>query len=123
MRLRLGLATLAATICVLGGCQTRQLPVTRQLLAGNYAFVSKDPESRATDHDLNHLVLRSDGTYYLVEGGSTKALLEKKGVWRIVPGKPPNVLLDHAGYPIEIERNEVRLLIDLDTGTWWVKAR
>jgi hypothetical protein len=48
---------------------------------------------------------------------------EKKGVWRIVPGTPPNVLLDHAGYPIEIKRNEVRLLVDLDVGTWWVKAK
>jgi len=48
---------------------------------------------------------------------------EKKGTWSIVPGKPPNVVLDHAGYPVEIKRNEVRLLIDLDTGVWWVKPR
>jgi len=68
------------------------------------------------------LVLQSDGKYDLVEGGTTKAVSEKKGVWRIVPGNPPNVLLDHAGYPIEIKRNEVRLLVDLDVGIWWVKA-
>jgi hypothetical protein len=89
----------------------------------NYTFVSKDPESRATDHNLNHLVLHSDGTYDLVEGGATKAVSEKKGTWSIVPGKPPNVVLDHAGYPVEIKRSEVRLLIDLDTGVWWVKPR
>jgi hypothetical protein len=112
---------------------------------GTYTYVSEDPESRATDHNLNRLVLQSDGTYDLVEGGTTKTVSEKKGVWRIVPGNslkvlrapvrpgapfrwivpgnPPNVLLDHAGYPIEIKRNEVRLLVDLDVGIWWVKAK
>ena len=90
---------------------------------GSYSYFSKDPESRATDYNLNDLVLQSDGEYDLVEGGTTKAVSEKKGVWRIVPGKVPNVLLDHAGYPIEINKNEVRLLVDLDLGIWWVKAR
>ena len=123
MKLRFGLATLVAAACVLAGCHTTQPPVTQEFLAGNYTFVSKDPESRATDHNLNHLILRSDGTYDLVEGGSTKPVSEKKGMWTMVPGKPANVLLDHAGYPIEIKRDEVRLLIDLDTGIWWVKPR
>jgi hypothetical protein len=131
-------------LCVLAGCTT-QPPVTTQVVAGNYTFVSKDPESRATDHNLNHLVLQSDGTYDLVEGGTTKAVSEKRGTWRvepgsptrffpaparpgapsrwIVPGNPPNVLLDGAGYPVEIKKNEIRLLIDLDTGVWWTKPR
>lgn len=122
MKLRFLLVLLVAALCVLAGCHTTQ-PVTTQVVAGNYTFVSKDPESRATDYNLNHLVLQSDGTYDLVEGGATKAVSEKKGTWSIVPGKPPNVVLDHAGYPVEIKRNEVRLLIDLDTGVWWVKPR
>lgn len=105
------------------GCHTTQPPVTQELIAGNYTFVSKDPESRVTDHNLNHLILRSDETYDLVEGGSTKPVSEKKGMWTIVPGRPANVLLDHAGYPVEIKRDEVRLLVDLDTGVWWVKPR
>jgi hypothetical protein len=123
MKLRFLLVLLMAALCVLAGCHTTQPPVTTQVVAGNYTFVSKDPESRATDHNLNHLVLQSDGTYDIVEGGATKAVSEKKGTWSIVPGKPPNVVLDHAGYPVEIKRNEVRLLIDLDTGVWWVKPR
>jgi hypothetical protein len=123
MKLQFRLAILVATTFLLVGCHTTQPPVTQELLAGNYTFVSKDPESRATDHNLNHLVLQSDGTYDLVEGGSTKPVSEKKGMWTIVPGKPAKVLLDHAGYPIEIKRDEVRLLIDLDTGVWWVKHR
>ena len=123
MKLRFLLVLLMVSLCVLAGCHTTQPPVTTQVVAGNYTFVSKNPESRATDHNLNHLVLQSDGTYDLVEGGATKAVSEKKGTWSIVPGKPPNVVLDHAGYPVEIKRNEVRLLIDLDTGVWWVKPR
>jgi hypothetical protein len=126
MKLRLGLAMLVAAACALVGCHTTQPPVTKELLAGNYTLVSKDPESRATDHNLSHLVLQSDGTYDLVEGGTTKAVSEKKGVWRIEPGTPPDhvdVVLDHSGYPVEIKRNEVRLLVDLDTGVWWVKPR
>jgi hypothetical protein len=74
------------------------------------------------------LVLRSDGTYDLVEGGTTKAVSHKKGLWTIapeMPGNPPSdaVVLDHAGYLIEIKKNEVRLLVDLDVGIWWVKAK
>jgi hypothetical protein len=123
MNLPLRLAMLIAAGCALVACHTAQPPVTPELLVGSYSYVSKDPATRATDHNLNHLVLQSDGTYDLVEGGTTKAVSEKKGVWKIVPGKPANVLLDHAGYPIEVERGEVRLLIDLDTGVWWVKPR
>jgi hypothetical protein len=114
---------LMAVSCALLGCHKTQAPVTPGALAGTYRFVSKDPEGRATDYDLNHLVLKSDGTYDLVEGGTTKAVLERNGTWRIVPGSPPNVILDHAGYPIEITSNEVRLLIDLDVGIWWAKAK
>ncbi len=135
---------LAVASCVLAGCHKTQPPITREALVGSYTYVSEDPEGRATDNNLNHLVLRSDGTYDLVEGGATKAVSEKKGVWRMVPGNPlkvlpapsrpgapfrwivpenpSNVLLDGAGYPIEIKKNEIRLLIDLDTGIWWVKA-
>lgn len=117
---------LMTVACALVACHTTQPPVTQELLAGNYTFVSKDPESRATDHNLNHLALQADGTYDLVEGGSTKAVSEKRGTWRIEPGSPSgvvNVVLDHAGYPVEIKKNEVRLLIDLDTGVWWTKPR
>lgn len=123
MKLRFGSLVLVAGACALGGCPVAKPPVTPQVLAGNYTFISEDPESRATDCNLNHLVLQLDGTYDLVEGGTTKAVSEKRGVWKIIPGNPPNVLLDHAGYPVAIKRNEVRLLVDLDTGVWWVKSR
>ncbi|HEY8670806.1 MAG TPA: hypothetical protein VIL63_08205 [Terriglobales bacterium] len=126
MKLRFVSIMLVMPACALVGCHTKQPPVTPGLVTGNYTFVSKDPESRATDHNLNHLVLQSDGTYDLVEGGTTKAVSEKKGVWRIGPGTPSDhvdVVLDDSGYPVEIKKNEIRLLIDLDTGVWWSKPR
>lgn len=145
MKLRFRLVLLLLACYALAGCHTTRPPVTREVLVGSYTYVSKDPENRVTDHNLDHLVLQADGRYDLVEGGTTKAVSEKKGVWRIepgrplhvlpaparpgvpsrwiVPGNPPNVLLDGAGYPIEIKRNEVRLLVDLDVGIWWVKPR
>jgi hypothetical protein len=109
--------------CVLVACHTAQPPVTQETLVGSYAYVSQDPGSRAADHNLNHLILRSDGTYDLVEGGRTKAVSEEKGVWTIQPGNPSNVLLKNEVLPIKIKQNEVRLLVDLDVGIWWVKAK
>jgi len=126
MELRLRLVVLLLGSCALAGCHPRQPSVTREILVGSYAYMSEDPESRAAEHNLSHLVLRPDGTYDLVEGGTAKAVSEKKGVWRIGPGTPSDhvdLVLDHSGYPIEIKRNEVRLLIDLDAGRWWSKAR
>jgi hypothetical protein len=124
--MKIGLALAMATACALVGCRTAQPSITRDLLAGKYMFVSEDPESRPTDHNLNQLVLRSDWTYDLVEGGTTRPVSEKKGIWRIIPRTPSNVVeveLDHSGFPIEIRRSEVRLLVDLDVGIWWSKAR
>ncbi len=120
---RLRLILPLAAVWILAGCHSTEPAITPQVVAGSYTWVSKDPERPATDHTLNRLVLKRDGTYDLVEGGRTKTTSERKGIWRIVSGNPPNVLLDHAGYPIEIERDEIRLLIDLDTGVWWVKPR
>lgn len=77
---------------------------------------------KTTDHQFDHLTLRADGTYDLVQGGSTKAKSEKAGTWDIQPGDPPNVVLDHAGYPIEVKKSKVRLLINNDLGEWYVKA-
>jgi hypothetical protein len=124
--MKLGLVMIITAGCSLMACHTTQPPVTQVEIVGGYCYVSKDPQSRATDYNLNHLVLQADGTYDLVEGGTTKTVSEKRGVWRIEPGSPSRVVgvvLDHAGYPIEITRNEVRLLIDLDTGIWWAKPR
>jgi hypothetical protein len=57
-----------------------------------------------------------------VQGGTTKVVTEKKGARMIASGNPPNALLDHAGYPIEIKGDKVRLLVDEDVGIWWIKV-
>ncbi len=81
------------------------------------------PSDRPTDHELDHLTLRSDGTYDLVRGGSTKDRSEKTGAWISGPVlDPPEVLLDHASYPVEIHGREIRLLINDDLGEWYVKT-
>jgi hypothetical protein len=121
MKLQFGLLMLAFLVMV--GCRTTQPEVTPEALVGSYAYVSQDPESRATDHNLNHLVLRSNREYDLVKGGKTKAMSEEKGVWTITPGNPPNLLLKNEVLPIEIKKDEVRLLIDLDVGIWWAKGK
>jgi hypothetical protein len=126
MKILFGLVMLVLAACVLVGCHTTHTPVTQELVTGTYTFVSKDPESRETDHNLNHLVLQPDGKYDLVQGGTNKEISEKKGVWSLERGTPSDhvdVVLDHSSYPIEVKGNEVRLLIDLDTGVWWAKPR
>ena len=118
-----------AVASTLVGCHTTQTPITQSLVTGTYTYVSNDPETRVTDHNLSRLILQSDGTYDLVEGGTTKARSEKKGGWKVVSASTygseqlPNVELDKAGYPIEVTKREIRLLIDQDTGVWWAKPR
>jgi hypothetical protein len=123
MRLLLGQMMLMC--CLLTGCHgAESKPLTRQALVGDYGYKSVDTSvDKATDHQLDRLTLKADGTYVLVQGGSTKARTEKTGVWSIQPGDPPNVLLDHAGYPIQDKKGELRLLINDDLGEWYVKAK
>ena len=121
MRVQLRFATLAC--CVLAGCRTTQPTVTRENLVGNYIYISQDPEEKLTDHKLDHLVLQADGTYDLVQGGSTKVISEKKGRWNFYSGDSPQIDLDHAGYPVRVRGNEIRLLIDDDLGIWYAKTK
>jgi hypothetical protein len=117
--------TFALTCCLLTGCNTGQSSaVTQQVLVGSYLYRSVDTSvDKPTDHQFDHLILNADGTYDLVQGGSTKTRSEKRGRWSITPFDPPNVLLDHAGYPIQKKKSEVRLLINDDLGEWYVKAK
>ena len=92
-------------------------------MVGNYIYKSEDPEGRATDHELDHLVLQSSGRYELVQGGSTKAKSKKQGRWSFIDGDPAEVDLDHAAYPIQAKGNEIRLLIDNDVGIWYAKIQ
>lgn len=119
LRMRLVLALLA--VCVDWGCRFVQpAPVSQASLVGDYVY-----ESMLQDevHRSDRLVLSADGTYILTQGGEGQPQHEQKGVWRLYAGDPPNVLLDHAGYPVEVRGKEIRLLIDLDIGQWYKKVR
>lgn len=110
--------------CVCGGCHGTQPAITAAALAGSYKYVSEDPASRAADHALDHLVLNADGSYDLVEGGTTKTRTETVGKWTMWNGghNGPEALLGHSGFPIEIKKGDVRLLVDNDVGIWWEKT-
>jgi hypothetical protein len=98
--------------------------VTRDLVVGTYAYRSEDPEDRATDHNLDRLVLESDGKYDFVQGGSTRPKVETSGSWSLWTGRDAvHVILDHAGYPVAVKGKEVRLLVDDDTGIWYQKVK
>jgi hypothetical protein len=111
--------------CMIAGCHTDQpIPSNRQSFVGNYVYKSVDTSvDKATDHELDRLTLQADGKYDLVQGGSTKARSEKVGVWHMVGGDRPNVELDHYGYPIQMKRDEIRLVINDDLGEWYVKSK
>jgi hypothetical protein len=121
MRLQFGLVVLA--FCVLTGCRTTQPLITRGALVGSYIYKSEDPENKPTDHEWDHLTLQADGHYDLVQGGPTKPKSEKTGIWQFYGGDPSEVMLDHAGYPVRVKRDEVRLMIDDDVGIWYAKAK
>ena len=109
--------------CVLVACSPeRPVPSDRGAYVGAYAYKSVDKSvDKATDHELDHLVLNADGHYTLVQGGSTKARSAITGTWAFVPGDPPNIELDHHGYPIELRDGHIRLLINDDLGEWYAK--
>ncbi len=109
--------------CALAGCGTSQ-PVTQDILVGTYVYKSEDPEDRPTDHSLDRLVLERDGKYDFIQGGSTKPRSEQTGSWHLYEGgRQPTLDLDHSGYPVEMKGNEVRLLVDNDTGIWYQKVK
>lgn len=122
VRLKYGLAILAW--CALAACQADQTSsLTPDDLVGNYIYKSEDPENKPSEHEFDHLVLKSDGRYDLVQGGSTKARSETMGMWYFTAGESAIVDLDHSGYPARKKGNEIRLLIDDDVGIWFAKVK
>jgi hypothetical protein len=126
-------STIIWTIFVLIGC-TQPPAISRKRVVGSYRYRSEDPDERPSDHDWDQLTLSADGRYDHVHGGPTRAKSEKRGYWSFRPGKPERgiwyfiegepaqVLLDDQEYPIRVTHGEVRLLIDNDTGIWYVKV-
>ena len=117
---------MAVLVCfALAGCRASETPVTRDAVIGSYVYNSQDPEGRPTEHEWDHLTIRADGTYNLVEGGPTKPKAERAGEWALSLSRAngQSVLPDHAGFPIQVDGSEVRLLIDDDVGIWYAKVK
>lgn len=111
------------TICMFSACFSGHLlPFDRRAYVGTYLYKSVDTSvDESSDHELDRLVLEADGHYWLRQGRSTKARIDRKGIWTFVPGEYPNIVLDHAGYPIEIKQGKIRLVINYDLGEWYAK--
>ncbi len=123
IRLRFASAAICGFGLALFACHSSQPPITYNALVGTYVYRSHDPENRSTDHEWDRLTLSPDGKYDLMEGGPTKAKSDKTGRWYFRDGDPAEVDLDHAGFPVRVERREIRLLIDDDVGIWYAKLK
>jgi hypothetical protein len=123
IKLRFASAVIFAFELALVGCHSKRPPITYNSVVGMYVYNSNDPENRPTDHEWDRLTLSLDGKYDLVKGGPTKTKSDTTGRWYFRDGDPPEVDLDHAGFPVRVKRGEIRLLIDDDVGIWYVKSR
>jgi hypothetical protein len=124
MKMWVFIATLVS--CLIAGCRTdHAIPTDQQSYVGVYAYKSADTSvDKPTDHELDRLALKAGGRYLLVQGGSTKIKTETEGAWHLVNGtQQPNIELDHAGYPIRMKGDGIRLLINDDLGEWYEKVR
>lgn len=102
------------------GCKPAQRhQLTSDTLIGTYVYHSED---KAEQHSPDRLTLKPDGTYTVVHISSDLPGPVEQGKWKLIEGAKPTVLLDHAGYPVEISEKGVRLLIDLDLGHWYEKT-
>jgi len=100
------------------GCTTA--PVKSDTLVGDYIYRSAD---KGAQHDPDRLTLRSDGKYVLVHMPGGHPGSTEEGEWRLENGPSPNLLLNHAGYPIKVKGKDVRLLINDDLGQWYEKTK
>jgi hypothetical protein len=108
-------------VCVGMGCTTqRHVSSKSEDFVGDYVYRCAD---KGALHDPDRLTLRADGKYILIQMPTGHPGLRKEGTWRLLTDPAPEILLDHAGYPVEIEGNEVRLLINDDLGESYQKTK
>jgi len=108
-------------------CSSEPVPLNPNAYVGTYEFEYEELDQSfdsATDHELDRLVLQSDGRYSLVQGGSTKSISEAEGAWSLFPGmagQPCIIQLDYGGYPIHVKNGRIYLGISDDLGQYYVK--
>ncbi len=106
---------------LVSGCRSeRSAQLKTETFVGEYVYYCAD---KGAQHDPDVLTLRADGKYVLVRMPGGHPASQEQGTWRLVEGSTPSILLDHAGYPIRVQGNQARLLIDDDLGQWYEKRR
>jgi|ERR1700675_2804377 len=114
--------TLAILLAGVGaGCTSRRnVDLERDSFVGEYIYRVDD---KGSPHDPDKLTLRADGKYVLMHmsGGHPGSIEE--GEWRLENEPTPNILLGHAGFPVEIKGGGVRLLINSDLGWSYEKTK
>ena len=117
---------------VFSACSSEPVPTDPMDYVGMYEYktahllnhVSGSGDYIATNHDGDCLILKPSGEYIFLQGGTTKAMSETRGQWRLTSLEYPNtsrISLDSHGYPIRVKEGKIRLLVNDDLGVWYEK--
>jgi len=123
-------------LLVFDACSSEPVPTDPMDYVGMYEYRTAYPINNApperekyisTNHDGDCLILKPSGEYVLMQGGTTKAMSETKGRWRLFVFQfhsidRPEIVLDLHGYPIRVKKGIIRLLINDDLGVWYEKV-
>ena len=126
-------------LCLLAfeSCSSEPVPTDQIDYVGMYEFRTAYPIYNAypehgedyvsTNHDGDCLILKPSGEYVLMQGGTTKAMSETRGLWQLYFVKYNSrdyhsISLDSHGYPIRVKNGIIRLLIDDDLEVWYEKV-
>ena len=119
-----------------GACTSEPVPMHKMDYVGMYEYRTDQPlynvpmefgDYNSTNHDGDCLVLKPSGEYILLQSGTTKAITETKGQWKLTileyySRDYYSISLDLHGYPIRVKKGKIRLLINDDLGVWYEKV-
>jgi hypothetical protein len=110
------------TMVLLSGCRASHQNITSATLVGTYVFKSDAPNRTPSHRIGERLTLHGDGTYIL-KSGEGNASVVNSGRWVFRDGDPATIDLDHAGYPIELRSEGVRLIVNNDVDARYEKTK
>lgn len=110
-------------LLVLLGCRQQvHHRTTREDLPGVYLF-NCDASLHTPVHQMGEtLTLRRDGNYEIGRTGGKGAGSILRGHWIFENGNPPTVYLDHSGYPLKWDGDQMELVVNEDVNAHYVKV-